>query len=266
VLAAWPAAGSPAELAAALAEDGVKVAACRLVPGALRVVSGVPQRTKAFRAGAFWIQDEASQLAPLLFGQTLGPRVLDACAAPGGKTLALAARTCEGGFVLAADRHAGRLARLARNLGRLRAGNVTPLVCDLSKRAPFRDFFDEVLVDAPCSGTGTLRRHPEIRWRLEPADLEVYRARQSRILGHAAEWVRPGGKLVYSVCSIEPEEGDAVVAGFLADRPEFTRTDPRGVLTAEAGTRIGDDLALRTSPLDDGIDGFFAVLLTRRGR
>jgi 16S rRNA (cytosine967-C5)-methyltransferase len=264
VLAPWPAAGSSAMLGEALAADGVLVEACRFVPGALRVVSGAPQRAKAFREGAFWIQDEASQLAVLLFGEAVGPRVLDACAAPGGKTLALAARTREGGLVVAADRHVSRLSRLTQNVGRLRAANVVPLACDLSRRAPFRGSFDDVLVDAPCSGTGTLRRHPEIRWRLKPDDLLVHGERQRRILSAAAEVVRPGGRLVYSVCSIEPEEGEDVVASFLADRPEFARADPRSGLSITARTRIGGDLALSTSPLDDGMDGFFAVLLTRR--
>ena len=264
VLASWPAAGSSASLGAALAADGVQVESCRFVPDALRVVSGVPQRSSLFREGAFWIQDEASQLAVLLFGERVGPRVLDACAAPGGKTLALAARTIEGGLVVAADRHVGRLSRLTQNVLRLRAENVVALACDMSRRAPFRAAFDDVLVDAPCSGTGTLRRHPEIRWRLQPEDLVVHGERQRRILHHSAELVRPGGRLVYSVCSIEPEEGEEVVAAFLADRPEFTVSDPQVGLSAAAGTKIGDDLAVRTTPLDDGMDGFFAVLLTRR--
>jgi 16S rRNA (cytosine967-C5)-methyltransferase len=264
VLASWPSAGSMAELVAALASDGVLVATCRFVPEALRVVSGVPQRANVFRGGGFWVQDEASQLTVRLFGETVGPMVLDACAAPGGKTLALAARTAEGGLVVATDRHTRRLSRLTHNVRRVGAQNVVVLACDMSKRAPLPGRFDDVLVDAPCSGTGTLRRHPEIRWRLQPDDLLVHAERQRGILGAAADLVRPGGRLVYSVCSIEPEEGDAVVAAFLAERPEFARADPRSGLSVAAGTKVGDDLAVRTSPLDDGMDGFFAVLLTRR--
>jgi 16S rRNA (cytosine967-C5)-methyltransferase len=264
VLASWPSAGSMAELVAALASDGVLVATCRFVPEALRVVSGVPQRANVFRGGGFWVQDEASQLTVRLFGETVGPMVLDACAAPGGKTLALAARTAEGGLVVATDRHTRRLSRLTHNVRRVGAQNVVVLACDMSKRAPLPGRFDDVLVDAPCSGTGTLRRHPEIRWRLQPDDLLAHAERQRGILGAAADLVRPGGRLVYSVCSIEPEEGDAVVAAFLAERPEFARADPRSGLSVAAGTKVGDDLAVRTSPLDDGMDGFFAVLLTRR--
>ena len=264
VFAAWPAAGSGAKLAASLTADGVAVEACRFVPGALRVVSGVPQRARAFHDGAFWIQDEASQLAVLLFGEAVGPLVLDACAAPGGKTLALSARTADGGLVVAVDRHPKRLSRLTQNVTRLGAGNVVALACDMSRRPPFVRPFDEVLVDAPCSGTGTLRRHPEIRWRLTPDALPVLHARQLQILGTAADLVRPGGRLVYSVCSIEPEEGEEVIAAFLAERPEFARADPRSALGSAARTKVDDDLAVRTSPLDDGMDGFFSVLLTRR--
>jgi 16S rRNA (cytosine967-C5)-methyltransferase len=264
VLAPWPAAGSAEALTAALAVDGVLVAACRFVPEALRLVSGVPQRARAFADGAAWIQDEASQLAVCLFAGEVGPLTLDACAAPGGKTLALGARTRAGGLVVAADRKASRLSRLTQNVRRLRATNIAAVACDMSRRAPFRAAFDDVLVDAPCSGTGTLRRHPEIRWRLEPEDLSAHGERQGRILGAAAERVRPGGRLVYSVCSIEPEEGDEVIAAFLAEHPDFVRADPRDGLSQAAQAKVGDDLALRTSPLDDGMDGFFAALLTRR--
>jgi 16S rRNA (cytosine967-C5)-methyltransferase len=266
VLASWPAAGSREALVDALSAEGVRVEPCRFVPQALRVVSGVPQRARAFREGAFWIQDEASQLAVALFRGHVGPVVLDACAAPGGKTLGLAARVPVGGLVVAADRHASRLSRVTQNVRRLRAENIVAVACDMSKRAPFRGSFDDVLVDAPCSGTGTLRRHPEIRWRLTPDDLPAHGERQRRILGAAAELVRPGGRLVYSVCSIEPEEGEEVISAFLAGRPEFARADPRDALSPAAQTTIADDLSVRTSPLDDGMDGFFAAMLTRRAR
>jgi 16S rRNA (cytosine967-C5)-methyltransferase len=138
------------------------------------------------------------------------------------------------------------------------------LAADMSRASPLARTFDDVLVDAPCSGTGTLRRHPEIRWRLTPADLPALAERQLRILKRAADRVRVGGRLVYSVCSVEPEEGEAVIAAFLADRKDFRRSDPRGGLADAARALVGDDHALRTSPLDDGMDGFFAVLLTHR--
>lgn len=264
VLATWPAAGSREALQARLAAEGVDVAPCAFAPGALRVLSGVPQHGAAFRSGAFWIQDEASQLAVALFGDRVGPMTADACAAPGGKTLSLAARTPAGGLVVAVDRKPKRLLRLEQNLSRLHAGAVVAVAADMTRPAPFGLAFDDVLVDAPCSGTGTLRRHPEIRWRLRPDDLGPLAARQSAILASCAALVRPGGRLVYAVCSMEPEEGDDVVAGFLAARPDFVRTDPRPHMGHAARELIGDDFALRTSPLHGGMDGFYAALLTRR--
>jgi 16S rRNA (cytosine967-C5)-methyltransferase len=263
VLAPGPRAGSPDELASALASEGVAVAPGRLVPGALRVLSGVPQRTRAFREGAFWIQDEGSQLAAGLLSGPVGPRVLDACSAPGGKTLSLAARLVSGGVIVAADRRLKRLGRLAAAVTRVGSIGVVALAADMS-RPPLAGAFDDVLVDAPCSGTGTLRRHPEIRWRLRPADLVDLARRQDGILAASADCVRAGGRLVYAVCSMEPEEGEAVIERFLAARADYARVDPTSKLPEAARGLVGADLALRTSPVDHGADGFFAALLTRR--
>ena len=265
VLATPPGAGALDELRAELAEAGVTTEPCGDVPGALRVVVGSPQRTEAFRRGAFWIQDEASQLAVALFGPSVGPWSADVCAAPGSKTLALAVRTPPGGRVVAVDRRAKRLLRVLDNVRRVGVQGVHVVAADMTKPAPFARPFDDVLVDAPCSGTGTLRRHPEIRWRLHPEDLSDLAARQRRLLDVAAAIVRPGGRLVYSVCSLEPEEGDDVVASFLAEHAEFTRADPRPALAAPASRRVGDDLALRTTPAESEMDGFYAALLKKRG-
>ena len=238
-------------LAERLAREGVATEPGALVPEALRVVSGVPQKTRAFHEGAFWIQDEASQLVPRLLSDPIGPRVADLCAAPGGKTLGLAQRLPEGGVLIAGDRSAKRLSRLVRNLARVRSRGVAPIALDLAAEAlPIREeALDDVLVDAPCSGTGTLRRHPEIRWRLAEGDLAVLAARQLRLLDRAATLVRPGGRLVYSVCSIEPEEGPEVVARFLADHDDFVT-----------------DRTLSTAASLQGVDGFFAALLVRYSR
>ncbi|HEX4824994.1 MAG TPA: 16S rRNA (cytosine(967)-C(5))-methyltransferase RsmB [Candidatus Polarisedimenticolaceae bacterium] len=235
-------------LAEALAREGVVTEPCAEVPGALRVTSGVPQQTEAFRAGAFWMQDEASQRVVRLFGDRVGPRVADVCAAPGGKSLGLAARLAKGGVVVALDRHAHRLRRVVANAGRVGVTSIVTVAADMTREAPLAGTFDDVLVDAPCSGTGTLRRHPEIRWRLRPDDLPVLAARQRKILASAAALVRPGGRLGYAVCSLEPEEGEEVVASFLDAHPAFSRTGE----------------ILRTSPAHAPQDGFYAVLLTRR--
>jgi 16S rRNA (cytosine967-C5)-methyltransferase len=264
VLAPWPPASPDGGLDDALARCGVITEACRYVPGALRVRSGVPQQTPLFRSGAFWIQDEASQLVPALFGSEVGPTSADVCAAPGGKSLGLAARTPPGGWVVAIDRQPHRLRRVVENAARVGARSIAVLAADMTRSAPLSMLCDDVLVDAPCSGTGTLRRHPEIRWRLRPDDLPMLAARQRAILHRAAELVRPGGRLAYAVCSLEPEEGDSVLASFLETHRDFTPVDPRAALTKAAGALVGADGALRTSPADGELDGFFAVLLTRR--
>jgi len=233
-------------VAARLAAEGVVTEPGTLVPEALRVVSGVPQATRAFREGAFWMQDEASQLVPRLFVDPIGPRVADLCAAPGGKTMALARRLPPDGFVLAADRNVKRLGRVLRNLARVQLSRVQPVAIDLlAERLALSGPFDDVLLDAPCSGTGTLRRHPEIRWRLRPSDVEQLAGRQEQMIDRAATLVRPGGRLVYSVCSIEPEEGVRVVERFLSRRPDFRREE-----------------TLDTAG-ESGIDGFFGALLVR---
>ena len=264
VLAVRGPAGAVERVAGELRAEGVTTEPGAFAPGALRVVEGVAQRTSAFQADC-WVQDEASQLAVAIFGDRVGPRSLDVCAAPGGKTLALAARTPEGGLVAATDRQPKRLRRLVQNVRRLEASAVVTLAADMTREAPLAIRFDDVLVDAPCSGTGTLRRHPEIRWRLRAEDLAQLAARQRALLDRAARLVRPGGRLVYSVCSLEPEEGESVVASFLAEHAPFTRIDPRAALPPSAHRFVGDDMALRTSPVDSGLDGFYAAILTARG-
>ena len=249
--------------------DGVELRPGRFSPFARHVAAGRPTATPGFDAGTFWIQDEGSQLVACLAGVGSGDRALDACAAPGGKTLALAEAVRTEGLVVASDRHAGRLRRLARNVARCRLGNVVALAADMTS-PPLAATFDAVLVDAPCSGTGTLRRHPEIRWRLREEDLAPLATRQRRLLDSCASLVRGGGALVYAVCSMEPEEGEGVVEAFLASHPSFRRGDPRALLPSSARELVGGDGYLRTAPDLEGMDGFFAARLessgTRRDR
>ena len=137
------------------------------------------------------------------------------------------------GLLVAADRHPGRLRRLAANLRRVGARGVAPLRADMAAGSPpLCGTFDQILLDAPCSGSGTLRRHPEIRWRLRPEDLKLLAARQRRLLETAAGLLAPGGRLVYAVCSMEPEEGDEVVLGFLRSAASMRLEDPRPALPA----------------------------------
>lgn len=255
---------TPRELQARLAAEGVRTERCALVREALRVVAGPFRRTRAFREGRFWVQDEASQLVTDLLGRVLRLRVLDLCAAPGIKTLRLRESLPVGGTIVAVDLDPRRLRRLLQNVARVGATEIFAVAADASASlVPLRGPFDHVLVDAPCSGTGTLRRHPEIRWRLRQRDLRSLAERQLRILETAGTLVGSGGTVLYSVCSLEPEEGEDVVAAFLARHPDFDVVDGRERVGPPARGRVAEDGALRTSPADD-MDGFFGVVLTRR--
>ena len=210
------------------------------------------------RAGLIYLQDEASQLVAHLLGAQPGDRVLDACAAPGSKTTHLAA-LAPGALIVAGDLHAQRLRTLNELAKQQGADNITAVACDATRRLPFAGgSFDRVLVDAPCSGTGTLRRNPEIRWRLAPADIENLAEKQSQILANASAVVRVGGRLVYSTCSVEPEENEQVIENFLNEHEGFRRALLD--VPADLETKNG---AVRTWPHHHNTEGFFVVALER---
>ncbi len=250
-------------------EDAVqwaeRLGAQALPTGTLRrAVGGRIEELPGFADGAWWIQDAAASLPVRLLGDVAGKKVIDLCAAPGGKTAQLAAA---GATVTAVDRSAPRLALVESNLRRL--GLSAELVAaDALAWSPQSGSADAVLLDAPCTATGTMRRHPDIALGKEPADLAKLARLQGALLDRAASLVRPGGRLVYCTCSLEPEEGEKQVDRLLAANPDFVRlpirSDEIGGL-AEAITPAGD---LRTLPchLADygGIDGFFAARLERR--
>ena len=228
---------------------------------------GAPASDPCFVEGLFSVQDEASQLVLELLAPAPGERILDTCAAPGTKTAAIAERVGPSGLVVALDRSAPRLALVGRSARRLGLDNVTALARDATQ--PLADLpgapFDRILVDAPCSGLGTLRRDPDLKWSRTELDLPRLAAEAGRMLSHAASAVRPGGLLVYATCSSEPEENEAVVSAFLGAHPEFVVERPApaaGVLRPERV--IGADAYLRTLPFRDGLDAFFAAALRRR--
>jgi len=213
--------------------------------------------------GVAVVQGEASQLVVELLDPRPGERVLDACAAPGGKTAAIAARVGASGSVVACDpgRHAvERIQALLRNAGV--GEDVDIQHCGVGALDAKPGTFDAVLVDAPCSGLGTLRQHPEIRWRRTPRDLDELAARQRSILAAAARFVRPGGRLVYSTCTIARIENEGVIDAFLSEQPEFLRTGT-GELPAGIAACCDAGGTLRTFPHRHGIDGFFAVRMKR---
>jgi 16S rRNA (cytosine967-C5)-methyltransferase len=247
-----------------LAGEGVGLEPGALMAGARVVTSGDITATKLFRSGNVVIQDEGSQLVAALVGD--GKRILDCCAAPGGKTSALAARLPQA-EIFAAELHPHR-ARLLRRLAP--QPNVHVVTAD-ALALPFAADFDRVLADVPCSGTGTLARNPEIKWRLKPEDLHDLQLRQTAILQAGMRHVAPGGRLVYSTCSLEPEENEEVVAACLP-RSEFTLVPVREELgrlrqSGDLAWNEIDDLVsgdfLRTIPGVHPCDGFFAAILQK---
>ncbi len=251
-------------------EEELRAAGIELAPGALlsrarRVISGDIAGSAAVRESRAYIQDEASQLVAALVGR--GTLLLDACAAPGGKTSAIAERNPDS-LVIAAELHPHR-ARLMRRL--VRAANVCVIAADATQ-LPIRGRFDRVLADVPCSGTGTLARNPEIKWRLRPADLPELHARQAAILRSMLAQLVPGGRLVYSSCSLEPEENLEVVREVLAGasgirvvpcRSELLRLKEEGLLAWPNPEPLLAGEFLRTLPGVHPCDGFFAAILER---
>ena len=248
---------------AALSDAGVTAVPGRFMPDALRITEGNPARSEVFSVGLAWAQDEAAQIVPSMLSAPLGPRVADICAAPGSKTLQLAEGLAPGGLLVAIDRRWRRLRGVAGNAGRIGAREALLVAADMSRRPPFRGLFDRMLVDAPCSGTGTLRRNPEIRWRLRREDFKLLAARQSALLETAASLTAPGGQWVYSVCSVEPEEGELLIRDFLSRHPDFRVLDPRPNLPQSCRELIDASGFLRTSPDVGELDGFFAALVGR---
>jgi 16S rRNA (cytosine967-C5)-methyltransferase len=217
------------------------------------------------RSGSIYLQDEASQLVAHVLGAQPADRILDVCAPPGSKALHLAALHPEM-MIVAGDLYEHRLQTLSRLAALQGAATIRRVAHDAVKGLPFAaESFDRVLVDAPCSGTGTLRHNPETRWRLTSDDIQELAAQQKLILNNVANLVRRGGRLVYSTCSVEPEENEDVVRAFLNANPEFELSEPEWQ-RPEGGLSnlITDTGAVRTWPHRDDVDGFFIAVFTKR--
>jgi 16S rRNA (cytosine967-C5)-methyltransferase len=249
-----------------LADAGIELAPGRLLSNSRTVVSGDISRTRVYEQGQISIQDEGSQLVALLVGS--GESILDCCAAPGGKTALLARRNPQS-TVLASELHPHR-ARLLRTLAR--AANIRVIGAD-ARQLPLSKTFDRILVDVPCSGTGTLARNPEIKWRLRAGDLSDLQSRQIAILKSALDRLAAGGRLVYSTCSLEREENEAVVEAALTGASDFSIADCRQELERlkmSGDLRVADVESilagpyLRTIPGVYPCDGFFAAIIQRR--
>ena len=242
------------------AEEGLAVRPTRHAPEGLVVgPGGAPASWRAFGDGSFAVQDEASMLVGRLLAPEPGATVADVCAAPGTKTTHIAELMADRGRVLAFDREPERLARVREAAARLGITVVDAHDGAVDVLAPgFRDACDAVLVDAPCSNLGVLRRNPEVKWRRQPSDLGPASRQQCEILAAAATMVKPGGRLVYATCSLEPEENEAVVSAFLRARPEFAIDAPDKFVLP-----LDPDGWLRCRPDRHGTDGFAAVRFHR---
>lgn len=215
--------------------------------------------------GLYQVQDEASMLIAHLLAPIAGETLLDCCAAPGGKTTHLAALADNRAQIEALDLHANRLHFIEEGAARLGCSGIQTRPWDMTSAPDFvtPDSLDGALVDAPCSGLGVLRRNPEARWHLKETDITELAGRQQQILTEAARLVRPGGRLVYSVCTVTPEETDRVVDTFLAQHPHYQLAALDRLLPASCTDLLEDSNRLRSWPHRHGMDGFFAVRLQR---
>ena len=250
-----------------LRADGIACAPGRYSPLAVRL-EGKPalQKHPQFLDGSFEVQDEGSQLLGFLLQSKRGEMVVDFCAGAGGKTLLLGALMRNSGRLYAFDVSDKRLSKLKPRMARSGLSNIHPVVI-ASENDPrvkrLAGKIDRVLVDAPCSGLGTLRRNPDLKWRQSPEALAELTVKQAAILASAARLVKPGGRLVYATCSILPEENEAIVAAFLEANPGFVAKSAEEVL-GKQGIEIACGEQLRLTPADHDTDGFFAAVLERQ--
>jgi 16S rRNA (cytosine967-C5)-methyltransferase len=246
-------------LAETLIDEGCEVEASSLSPLGLKVRSGSPLETEAYRRGDFYVQDEAAQAAALLPLPAPGERVLDVAAAPGGKTFALQAIEPRVECVLA-DAAADRLAVVRDNLRRLRRDAL--LVAADARRPPWSDRWDRVVIDAPCSGTGTLRKHPELKWRLTPPEISRLAEQSAALIEASSDLVRPGGLLVVITCSLEAEENESVMERFLSRHRDFRPLAIDGALGGAAARNVFAPGMWRVWTEGDH-DGFTTTVMAR---
>ena len=250
-------------LKASLESEGAAAAATKYSPAGLEIVSSPGlQSLSAYHKGWFLVQDEAAQLVGMLLAPRPDETVLDACAAPGGKATHLAELMKNRGRIVAIESDAARIGRIEENRERLGASIIEPVRADA---AGFREgAFDKVLIDAPCSGLGVLRRHPDGRWHKKEDALRERAKAQQSILKNCSSLLKPGGALVYATCTTEPEENEGVIAEFLGKAEgRFTIDDPRPGLPEAARKLVDDRGFFRTFPGEPGMDGFFGARMIK---
>ncbi len=249
---------NPETLERTLEKAGFTSSSRTPVPEELTLEKGMPIRTKSFLHGDFIFQDPASMIAAHVLDPQPGDRILDVCAAPGGKSTHIAAMIENNGIVVAADQEPRRLSRLIENVERLGTASVH-IVCSDALTPPFRGGFDRILVDAPCSGLGTIRRHPDVKWRLKPTDIPRLAENQKTILRAAGNLCENGGLIVYSVCTFTPEETQSVVEAALPP-DQFEEEDGPAWLEPWRVSRG----TYQTDPAAHSLDGFFLMRLRKR--
>jgi len=249
-----------------LSQEGVTCTEGELCPTAIRVTKGNPLLTTAFKDGLFYIQDEASMLPAMALAPTKGAQVLDVCAAPGGKTFHLAEMVGELGVVYAHDIYDHKIARIKENAKRLRINNVeASLCCALELEKLYKPAsFDYILVDAPCSGLGILRRHPEAKLSKKPEDLDEITPIQQHILGSASKLLKPGGRLVYSTCTLNRKENQRQVESFLKANEDFELDHEFEARMPAILKENFEHGMLQLFPQDFKTDGFFVASLTQK--
>jgi 16S rRNA (cytosine967-C5)-methyltransferase len=239
-----------------LAQERIETRETIYGPEVREVTSGAPQFTQSFAQGDFYIQDASAEALGRVLNAQPGDRILDVAAAPGGKTFQAALRMEDRGLIVSADLDYHRMQRWKQNMARLGITSARPVVAD-ARRPSFLGAFDRILIDAPCTSLGVIRRHPEIKWWRKPEDLAEFAEAQSQILEAHAAYAGSGGEIIYSVCSFEPEETTEVKQRFLSAHPEF-----HSVLLDHNG-RKEDHVYL--FPHLDGTDGFFIAKFRKTG-
>lgn len=249
-----------------LREQGLKAEATVYSPDGVALLSGLARPIRQldlFRQGLIHVQDEASQLMAHLVSPRQGEKIADLCCGAGGKATHMAERMGNNGKILAMDLHVKKIHDLEANARRLGIRIIETRHGDVSllPENPAPDAYDRVLLDAPCSGLGTLRRNPEIKWRLTEEALAAFPPLQLNLLRGASGWVKKGGVLVYSTCSIMPEENDQIIESFLSSHPDFQRLGPPGTIPREM---LGAGRQFRSFPHIHGTDGFYGAILSKK--
>jgi 16S rRNA (cytosine967-C5)-methyltransferase len=251
------------QVEAAMQAQGIATSRVPPLPQALRLEqsAGAIQHLPGFADGWWTVQDSSAQLVSHLLDPQPGERVVDACAAPGGKTTHLAELMQDQGSLWGCDRHASRLKKLQENAARLRLHSIQICAEDSRNLTQFTNQADRVLLDAPCSGLGTLHRHADARWRQTPATVQELAQLQTELINHTATWVKSGGVLVYATCTLHPGENEAIIQTFLAHHPDWQIERPSPDTPAAAFVK--PEGWLTVMPYQHDMDGFFMVRLRR---